>query len=175
MKLFFAVMLVLAALLLAPVMDQALGDFAFRPNLQLALLAVCVSLCPGPAAVIGCGLLGLILDCLAGPQLGARAAGFCLLAALGSIAVERRADSWPARVAGWMTILFVAELLSRIVASASLGMPFRPAAALNAALSAMSTTIFVSCLWLAGSTLSRLPRLARSNRRFAPAIGRAGN
>jgi cell shape-determining protein MreD len=176
MRLFLTVMFTAAALLLQPVADQALGDFAFRPNLQLAPLAVCVSLCPSAAAVICCGFLGLILDCLAGPQLGARAACFCLLSALGSITVGRRADSWPGRVAAWGAILFAAEMLSRIIACSSLGGTFRPAAAaFDAALSAMATTIFLCGLWLAGQLLLRGPRSARSIRRLAPAIGRASS
>ncbi len=102
MKLFFTVIFTLAALLLQPLVDQAFAGVAVRPNLLLAPVAICVWLyCPGVRAVIGCGLVGLILDCLAGPQLGARAAGFCLLAALGSLTVGRRVDSWPRRIIIW--------------------------------------------------------------------------
>jgi cell shape-determining protein MreD len=174
MRYFLTAMFLAAAVLLQPVVDQAFAGFAARPNLQLAPLAICVSLCPGAPAVICCGLLGLIFDCLAGPQLGARVACFSLLAALGSIALGRTEDSWLRRVAAWAAILFAAEMLLRIIAVSSLGGTFRPAAAaLEAALSAMATTTLLSCLWLAGQFLSRGPRSARSLRPFAPAVGRA--
>jgi len=176
MKYFLAAMFLAAALLLQPVVDQSFAGFAVRPNLRLAPLAICVSLCPGAPAVICCGLLGLILDCLAGPQLGARIACFSLLAALGSIARGRTEGSWLRRVAAWAAILFVAEMLLRIIAASSLGGTFQPAAAaFEAALSAMATTTLLSCLWLAGQFLSRGPRSARSLRPFAPAIGRAAS
>jgi cell shape-determining protein MreD len=176
MKYFLAAMFLAAALLLQPVVDQTFAGFAVRPNLRLAPLAICVSLCPGAPAVICCGLLGLILDCLAGPQLGARIACFSLLAALGSIARGRTEGSWLRRVAAWAAILFVAEMLLRIIAASSLGGTFQPAAAaFEAALSAMATTTLLSCLWLAGQFLSRGPRSARSLRPFAPAIGRAAS
>jgi cell shape-determining protein MreD len=175
LRYFLTAIFLSAAVLLQPVVDQAFAGFAARPNLQLAPLAICVSLCPGAPAVICCGLLGLILDCLAGPQLGARAACFSLLAALGSIARGRTEDSWLRRVAAWAAILFVAEMLLRIIAVSSLGGTFRPAAAFEAALSAMATTTLLSCLWLAGQLLSRGPRSARSLRPFAPAIGRTAS
>jgi cell shape-determining protein MreD len=174
MRYFLTAMFLAAAVLLQPVVDQAFAGFAARPNLQLAPLAICVSLCPGAPAVICCGLLGLIFDCLAGPQLGARVACFSLLAALGSIALGRTEESWSRRIAGWAALLFAAEMLSRIIAVSSLGGTFRPgAAAFDAALSSLATTTFLSCLWLGGQFLSRRPRSARSVRTLAPAIGRA--
>jgi cell shape-determining protein MreD len=174
MKLLLTVIFTVAALLLQPLADQAFAGVAVRPNLLLAPLAICVWLCPGAPAVFGWGLVGLILDCLAGPQLGARAAGFCLLAALGSLTVGRRDDSWVRRIITGGAILFAAEMLSRIVTCSSTGGTFRPgAAALESAQSALATTIFLSGLWLAGEMLSRGPQAARSIRRLAPAIGRS--
>jgi cell shape-determining protein MreD len=168
-------MFMAAAVSLQPVVDQAFAGFAVRPNLQLAPLVICVSLCPGVPAVICCGFLGLILDCLAGPQLGARVACFSLLAALGSIALGRTEESGFRRIAGWATLLFAAEMLSRIIAVSSLGGTLRPgAAAFDAALSSVATTTLLSCLWLGGQFLSRGPRSARSLRPFATAVGRAG-
>jgi rod shape-determining protein MreD len=162
------------AVLLQPGVDQTFSGAAVRPNLQLAPLAICLSLCPGAPAVICCGFLGLVLDCLAGPQLGARAACFCLLAALGSIAGRRNANSWPARFVVWAAMLFVAEILSRAIDLSTHG-TFPPATiAFDAALSALATTTFLSCLWLLYECVARGPRWRGSNRRFAPAIGRAG-
>jgi cell shape-determining protein MreD len=174
MKLLFTVMFTAAALLLEPLVDQAFADSAIRPNLRLAPLAICISLCPGAPAVIWCGIVGLILDCLCGPQLGARVACFCLLAALGSITVGPRADSGARRIAVWGATLFVAELLSRSITCSSMVGTFRPSAlALESAQSALATTIFLGGLWLAGEMLSRGPQAARSIRRLAPAIGRS--
>jgi len=164
-----------AALLLQPVVDRAFAGFVGRPNLQLASLAICVSLCPGAPAVICCGILGLILDCLAGPQLGARVACFSLVAALGSIALGRAEESGYRRIAGWAALLFAAEMLSRIIAASSIGGTFRPgAAAFDAAIAALATTAFLSCLFLGGGFLSRGRRSTRSLRPFVSAIGRAG-
>jgi rod shape-determining protein MreD len=101
MKPSLAAMLSALALLAAPIVDQACGDRSFRPDFVLAPLAICVSLCPGGPAVVCCGVLGLILDCLAGPHLGARVAAFCLLAAAASLAIGRRNESWPRRLFGW--------------------------------------------------------------------------
>jgi rod shape-determining protein MreD len=174
MKLFLALIFSAALLLLEPLVDQALADLAVRPNLCLAPVAICISLCPGAPAVIACGLIGLIVDCLSGPQLGARAACFCLLAALASITVTRRNDSRFRRIATWGAVLFAAEMFSRIIACSPLGATFRPgAAAFEAGRSALATTIFLSGLWLLGEVLSRGPHAARSFRRLAPAIGRS--
>jgi cell shape-determining protein MreD len=174
MKLFLAVIFTAALLLVEPLADQAFADLPVRPNLRLAPLAICISLCPGAPAVIACGLVGLIVDCLSGPQLGARATCFCLLAALASIAVGRRDASWARRIATWGAVLFAAEMSSRIIASSSLGATFRPgAAAFEAGQSALATTIVLSGLWLLGEVLSRGPHAARSFRRLAPAIGRS--
>src|SRR5580658_4627120 len=93
MKPSLAAMLSALALLAAPIVDQACGDRSFRPDFVLAPLAICVSLCPGGPAVVCCGVLGLILDCLAGPHLGARVAAFCLLAAADSMNRGRVASS----------------------------------------------------------------------------------
>jgi rod shape-determining protein MreD len=176
MRLFLAAVFTAAAVLLQPVVDGALGDFAVRPNLQLAALAIWVSSCPGAAAVVGGCMLGLILDSLAGPHLGARATCFCVLAALGSIAVRRNEDAWPRRIAAWAAILFLAEMVSRIITVSALGGTVRPAVtAFDAALSATATTAFLSCVWLAGQLLSSGLRSANSSRRFAPAIGRAAD
>ncbi len=174
MKSFLAMMFTAVLLLLEPLADQAFADLAVRPDLRLAPLAICISLCPGGPAVILCGLVGLIVDCLSGPQLGGRVACFCLLAALASIAVGRRDASCGRRIATWGTVLFAAEMLSRIVACSSTGAPFRPAAAaFEAGRSALATTLFLCGLWLLGEVLSRGPHVARSFRRLAPAIGRS--
>jgi rod shape-determining protein MreD len=173
MRQFLAVTLTLAALVLEPLVGQAFGDFSFRPNLYLAPLALTVSLCPGAGAVVWCGILGLILDCLAGPQLGARAACFCLLAALGSLTVGRSGESLSRRVASWGAMLFVAEILSRIIQVSSVGGTFRPiASVLDAGLSAGATTVFLGGLWLAGQIVWRGPRRAPSIRRMALDMGR---
>jgi rod shape-determining protein MreD len=169
MKLFLTATLTAAALLAQPIVDQSFRG-SFRPDLRLAPLAICISLCPGAPAVICGGLVGLILDCLAGPHLGARAACFCVLAALGSMVVGRRSESWIGRVAACGLILFAAEMATRIIASSLAGgtLPLATAT-LDSALSALATTIMLCALWC----LLRLPRSSRSNRRFAPAIGRA--
>jgi rod shape-determining protein MreD len=174
MKLFLALIFSAALLLLEPLVDQAFADSAVRPDLCLAPLAICISLCPGGPAVIACGLIGLIVDCLSGPELGGRAACFCLLAALASIAVGRRDSSWVRRIATWGIVLFAAEMFSRIIACSSTGATFRPgAAAFEAGRSALATTIFLCGLWLVGEVLSRGPHAAHSFRRLAPAIGRS--
>jgi cell shape-determining protein MreD len=176
MKIFLAITLTLAALLLDPLADQAFGDSPIRPDLSLAPLALIISLCPGGVAVLGCGLVGLILDCLAGPQLGARVACFCLLAALASMTLGRGEESVPRRVVSWTVILFAAEFLSRIIQFASLGGVLHPSAAvLESARSAGATTVFLTCLWLAGQIVWRGPRRSASTRRFALAIGRAAD
>jgi rod shape-determining protein MreD len=162
------------AFLLAPLVEHASAEWAIRPNLYLAPLAICLSLCPGAPAVIGCGLIGLFVDCVSGPQLGARAACFCLIAALASLAVRRRDESWSRRIVVWGITLFTAEIFSAIIASSSTGAPFHPrTAAFEAGRSALATTIFLSGLWLLGEILSRGPHAARSFRRLAPAIGRS--
>jgi rod shape-determining protein MreD len=176
MRLLLTATFTATALLLQPVADQAFGDFAVRPNLYLAPLAIAVSLCPGAAAVVWCGILGLILDCLSGPQMGARSACLCLLAALGSFAMGGRTNSWPRRLATWGAILFAAEMFSRIVQYSSVGGPFHPAAAVaDSALSAMATTALLSGLWLLGQFPWRRPRPSRSIHRFSLAIGRSAN
>jgi cell shape-determining protein MreD len=173
-RFFLTATLMAAALLLQPVVDRMSAGFVGRPNLQLASLAICVSLCPGPPAVICCGILGLILDCLAGPQLGARVAGFSLLAAVGSIALGRIEGPWVRRIASWAALLFIAEMLSRIIAVSAIGGTFRPATAFEAAIAALATTASLSCLFLGGGFLSRGRRSTRSLRPFVSAIGRAG-
>ena len=174
MKVFLAMMFTAVLLLLEPLADQAFADLAVRPNLRLAPLAICISLCPGGPAVILCGLVGLIVDCLSGPQLGARAGCYCLLAALASIAVGGRNSSWVRRIATWGAVLFAAETFSRIIACSSTGAPFRPgAAAFEAGRSALATTIFLIAPWLLVEILARGPHAARSFRRLAPAIGRS--
>src|ERR1700722_1592643 len=138
MRPFFAVMLSVLAVLAAPLIDQACGDRSFRPDLMLAPLAICVSLCPGGPAVVSCGVLGLILDCLDGPHLGGRAACFCLLAAVASLAVGRRDQSWPRRVLGWWTLLFVAGAFSQLITHSFAGGELQVSAvALDAALRAV--------------------------------------
>jgi cell shape-determining protein MreD len=174
MRITLAVLFTALLLLLEPLTDQAFADLAVRPDLRLAPLAICISLCPGGPAVIACGLVGLIVDCLSGPQLGGRVACFCLLAALASIGVGRRDASWVRRIATWGAVLFAAEMFSRIIGCSSTGASFRPgAAAFEAGQSALATTIFLSGLWLLGEVLSRGPHVARSFRRLAPAMGRS--
>ncbi|HET6326462.1 MAG TPA: rod shape-determining protein MreD [Planctomycetaceae bacterium] len=174
MKLFLAVMFTALLLLAEPLVDQAFADLAFRPNLRLAPLAIWISLCPGALAVVGCGLIGLIVDCLSGSQLGARAACFCMLAAVASITVTRRDDSQFRRIATWGAVLFAAEMFSRIIACSSTDVTFHPgAAAFEAGQSALTTTLSLSGLWLASEIVSRGPHAARSFRRLAPAIGRS--
>jgi cell shape-determining protein MreD len=176
MRLFLIVMLTAGCLLVQPIADQVLGDFALRPNLCLAPVAIAISLCPGAAAVVWCGILGLILDCLAGPHLGARAVCFSLLAALGSVALAPRPASWLRRLAGWGAILFGAEFLSRIVQFSSVGDRLPLAATVSdAAIAATATTIFLGGIWLVARFLSRGPRTAHSIGRFAVAIGRTAN
>src|SRR5579872_4143120 len=116
MRVFLAILLSSVALLAAPLVDQACGDRLFRPDLLLAPLVICVSLCPGAPAVVCCGVLGLILDCLAGPHLGARAACFCLLAAVASLTSGDREQPWGRRLVGWWALLFVAGVLSQLLA-----------------------------------------------------------
>jgi cell shape-determining protein MreD len=162
------------ALWLQPVVDQACGDVALRPDLCLAAFALAVSLCPGPAAVVWCGFLGLILDCVAGPQLGGRAACFCALAALASLAIGRREQSWPRRIAVWAATLFVAELLSSLVQMGTVGGSLRPVTVIShSAAAAVATTALLIGVWLAGRFLWRGPRWGES-RQFSVASGRDG-
>jgi rod shape-determining protein MreD len=167
MRFVLTVAFTFAALLIDPVVEQAVGGFALCPNLQMAPLAVAVALCPGAGAVIWCGTLGLLLDCLAGPQLGARAACFCLLAALAStVAVRRNEDSRARTVAVSAAILFVAEVLSRLIEFSSTGGPLQLSRwCVAACLSAMTTTVFLSLLWFVSQVLSG--RWPRSLPRFA--------
>jgi cell shape-determining protein MreD len=172
MKQALAIVFTVVALALDPIVDQAFGDAASSPDLRLAPLAICVSLCPGAPAVVYCGILGLILDCLAGPHLGARAVCFSLLAAAASIAVGRQANSWVRRIALWAVILFVAEIFSRVISLGPVGGMFQSRAVIDAALSTIATTILLSGLGLAVELLWRTPRSSFSSGRFAPAIGR---
>ncbi len=171
MRPFFAVMLSALALLAAPIVDQACGDRSFRPDFVLAPLAICVSLCPGGPAVVSCGVLGLILDCLAGPHLGGRAACFCLLAAAASLAVGRRDESWPRRVLGWWTLLFVAGAISQLITHSFAGGELHVSVvAVDAALRAVATTILLAAAELVAQLLWTTRRTSGS--RFAPVIGR---
>jgi rod shape-determining protein MreD len=163
MRFFLTAILTVAALLLAPVVNQSLDGSPVHPNLCLIPLVFAVSLCPGATAVIWCGMLGLVLDCLAGPQLGMRAAGFSLLAAFASTVVGGRDEQWPARLAKWATLLFAAEVLSRLIDAVALGgqSHFWRACG-DAALSAGATTLFLGAVCLAGSILfSQAPRRLR--------------
>jgi rod shape-determining protein MreD len=171
MRPFLAVMLSALAVLAAPIVDQACGDRSFRPDLALAPLAICVSLCPGGPAVVCCGVLGLILDCLAGPHLGARAACFCLLAAIASLATGRRGESWPRRGFGWWILLFVAGVFSQLITHTSAGGELHVSAvAVDAALRAVATTILLAAAQLVVELLWTSRRTSGS--RFAPVIGR---
>jgi rod shape-determining protein MreD len=174
-RLFLAVMLTLAAVLVQPTVDQAFGDVALRPNLLLAPIAICVSLCPGAAAVVCCALIGLLVDGLSGPQLGARAACFALWAALASMTFARRVETWHGGAALCGTLLFVAEIISRVVACTAIGGRLSIAAAMSgAALSAASTTVVLCGLWLAAQLLVRGRRRRRSASGFALASDRFG-
>jgi rod shape-determining protein MreD len=174
-RLLLAVMLTLAAVLLQPVVDQAFGDVALRPNLLLAPIAVWVSLCPGAPAVICCALIGLLIDGLSGPQLGVRAACFGLWAALASMTFARRVETWLSRISLWGMLLFVAETISRIVECTSVGGRLSIAAtASGAALSAASTTAALCGLWLSAQLASRGRRRRRTVSGFALASGRFG-
>jgi rod shape-determining protein MreD len=171
MKPSLAVMLSALAVLAAPIADQACGDRSFRPDFVLAPLAICVSQCPGGPAVVCCGTLGLILDCLAGPHLGARAACFCLLAAIASLATGRRGESWPRRLFGWWTLLFLAGAFSHLITHSSAGGELHvSAAAVDAALRAGATTILLAAAELVAQLLWTTRRTSGS--RFAPVIGR---
>jgi rod shape-determining protein MreD len=174
MRFVLTVAFTLVALLIDPVLEQALRGSALCPNLRVAALAVAVALCPGAGAVIWCGVLGLILDCLAGPQLGARAAGFCLLAALASTVASRRYDNSRARtIAVSATLLFAAEVLSRLIEFSSSGGPLQVSRwCVAATLSATSTTVLLSLLWLGVQVLSG--RAPRSLRRLAWSGSHAG-
>jgi rod shape-determining protein MreD len=171
MRLFLAVLLTVVALMLDPIVGQAFGDAALRPNLQLAPWVICISLCPGAPAVICCGILGLVLDCLAGPQLGARAACFSLLAALASMSVGRRMDSLLRRITEWSLLLFVAVLVSRITLGPA-GVTVESRTVLSTALSAIATATLLGGLGLAFELLLRASSV-RSARQFNPSIGRA--
>jgi rod shape-determining protein MreD len=171
MRLFIAAMLSALALLAAPIVDQACGDRSFRPDFVLAPLAICVSLCPGGLAVVCCGVLGLILDCLAGPHLGARVAAFCLLAAAASLAIGRRNESWPRRLFGWWTLLFLAGAISQLITHSSVGGELHVSVvAVDAALRAVATTILLAAAELVAQLLWTTRRTSGS--RFAPVIGR---
>ncbi len=173
MRPFLALTLSSLAVLAAPIVDQACGDRSFRPDLTMAPLAICVSLCPGAPAVVCGGVLGLMLDCLAGPHLGGRTVCFCLLAAVASLAVGRRDDSWPRRIGGWWTLLFLAEVFSQLITHASGGGALRLAAvAVDAALPAAATTILLAAAGLVIEVLWRSRRSSRSGSRLAPVIGR---
>jgi rod shape-determining protein MreD len=174
MRFVLTVAFTLAALLLDPVVEQAFGGIALHPNLRMAPLAVAVVLCPGAVAVVWCGVLGLVLDCLAGPQLGVRVACFCLLAALASTVASRRNEASFARtIAVSAGLLFVAEMLSRLIEFSSSGGPLQLAKWCVAAfLSATATTAFLGLLWLGGEFLSGWA--PRSLRRLALPSTHAG-
>jgi rod shape-determining protein MreD len=173
MRTFLAVLLSALALLGAPIVEQACGDRSFRPDLMLAPLVICVSLCPGGPAVLCCGVLGLILDCLAGRHLGARAACFCLLAAVGSVTTGRREESWARRYLGWWTLLFLAGALSQLITQSSAGGGLHVSAvAVDAALRAVATTILMTAAGLVVELAWRSRRSPRSDSRLAPVIGR---
>jgi rod shape-determining protein MreD len=174
MRFVLTVTFTFAALLIDPVVEQAGGNLALCPNLRVAPLAVAVALCPGAGAVIWCGVIGLILDCLAGPQLGPRAACFCLSAALASIVASRRnEDSWARSIAVLGGLLFAAEVLSRLIECSTIGGPLQFSRwCVAASLSAMTTTVFLGLLWLGAQLLSGRSR--RSLRRFAWSGSHAG-
>jgi len=174
MRVVLTVAFTFAALLIDPVVEHAVGGFALCPNLRMAPLAVAVALCPGAGAVVYCGVLGLILDCLAGPQLGARAACFCLLAALAAtVASRRNENSWPRTIVVSGALLFAAEVLSRLIEFSSSGGPLQVSKwCVASSLSATSTTVLLSLLWLGGQVVSG--RAPRSLRRFAWSSSHAG-
>ena len=173
MKVFLAILFCTLVLLAAPIVDQACGDRSFRPDLMLAPLAICVSLCPGGPAVVCCGVLGLILDCLAGPHLGARAAGFSLLAAVASLTVKGREESWGRRLFHWWALLFVAGAFSQLIARASTGTDLHVSAvAFESMFPALATTSLLAAGWLIVSILWTSRRNSRSRARLAPVIGR---
>ncbi len=173
MRVFFAILLSAVALLAAPIVDQACGDRSFRPDLLLAPLVICVSLCPGAPAVVCCGVLGLILDCLAGPHLGARAACFCLLAAVASLISGDRDQSWGRRLVGWWALLSVAGVLSQLLARSSVGSDLHVATVGREAIfPAITTALLLAAGWLVVPMLWTSRRTSRSGSRFAPVIGR---
>jgi rod shape-determining protein MreD len=73
------------AVLCEPLVSAAIPNPALRPDVLLVPVVVAVVAAPGPIAVLCGGLVGLICDCLTGPQLGPQMAAFALIAAIGSL------------------------------------------------------------------------------------------
>src|ERR1700685_3134827 len=84
-KLFGLILLGALAFVLEPVAASEFAGWGLRPDLPLSVLVAGIIVCPGPAAVIAGGAIGLLCDCLAGSRVGPLMAAFALLAAIGSL------------------------------------------------------------------------------------------
>lgn len=78
-------LLTILAVLSEPLVNGEIVNPATRPDVLLVPVVVGVVVCPGPIAVVSGALIGLVCDCLTGPQLGPQMAAIALIAAIGSL------------------------------------------------------------------------------------------
>jgi rod shape-determining protein MreD len=78
-------LLTLLAVLCEPLVNGEIANPAIRPDLLLVPVVVAVVASPGPTAVVSGALIGLVCDCLTGPQLGPQMAAIALIAGIGSL------------------------------------------------------------------------------------------
>ena len=78
-------LLTILAVLCEPLVSVQIGNPALRPDMLLVPVVAAVVAAPGPIAVLSGGLIGLICDCLTGPQPGPQTAALALIAAIGSL------------------------------------------------------------------------------------------
>ncbi len=170
---FFALAaLTAAACSFQPIVDRELGGGSHRPDLLLVPLLVAVLASPGPWAVFWSGVVGLVGDCLAGPQLGPRMAAFALLAAVLSWTLPRR------RLLAWEVGFFGFGLaLGAGMASSAIGriLEDRPAVvadlAHDAAGRGLATSFLVGGVWIVFRQAGRFMRRDRSVTTSTVAIG----
>ena len=67
-------LLTILAVLCEPLVSVQIGNPALRPDMLLVPVVAAVVAAPGPIAVLSGGLIGLICDCLTGPQPGPQTA-----------------------------------------------------------------------------------------------------
>jgi rod shape-determining protein MreD len=158
-------LLTAVAVLLQPIAASELSNPALRPDVLLLPLIVAVLRWPGPLAVVWGGLIGLMVDCLAGQSLGPQMATFALFSAIGTVTVPQRRLSAIEIALFAFGLTFVSETLSSAICILLDGRTLRLSeAAAGAAKSAMMTTLVIGMLWLMGRVLGRRMWLGRDSR-----------
>ena len=144
------------AFLVAPIVEREMPESALRPDVLLVPIVAGVAWCPGPAAVVCSGAIGLGCDCLADSRPGPRLAAFALLAAVGSLALPKR----PRSLAAIFVFCFALALTAAAVSSAiTISMAHQPLAwrsvCENSLGTALSTAILLTAPRIAASVVWR--------------------